>query len=185
MMGIGLCALIAAVTFAVTLNAGLQMSEVELKVGSEPEMGMHGSMDLKGEPAPDFSLDDIDGNTVTLADYQGQVVLLDFWATWCGPCLREMPVFVALDNQYADDELKLIGIAVNDTESKVRSYATREQINFSMAMANPKVKADYGGVNAIPQTFLIDKKGIVRYVEIGSPADMLVFQQRVEELLAE
>ena len=98
-----------------------------------------------------------------------------------------MPVFVALDNQYPDDELKLIGIAVNDTESKVRSYAIREEISFSMAMAmgNSQVKADYGGVNAIPQTFLIDKKGIVRYVEIGSPADMLMFQQRVEELLAE
>lgn len=132
-------------------------------------MGMHGGNELKGEPAPDFSLDDLDGNTITLSDYQGQVVLLDFWATWCGPCLREMPVFVALDNQYPDDELKLIGIGVNDTESKVRSYATREEISFSIAMGNSQVKADYGGVNAIPQTFLIDKKGIVRYVEHREP----------------
>jgi len=96
-----------------------------------------------------------------------------------------MPVFVALDNKYQDDELKLIGIAVSDTESEVRSYASREQINFPLVMGDEKVRHAYGDVSAIPQTFLIDKKGVIRYVEIGSPADPLVFQQRVEELLAE
>jgi thiol-disulfide isomerase/thioredoxin len=183
--GMALCAFVVVLIVALTLNAGSEVSQLELSFQSDSHMGGSQGTPLSGEPAPDFALEDLDGNTVQLSEHLGVVVLLDFWATWCGPCLREMPVLIALDNKYEDNQLKLIGIAVSDTEAKVRSYAAREGIEFSLVMADEKVRRAYGGVSAIPQTFLIDKKGVVRYSQMGSPADLLVFQQRVEELLAE
>ena len=181
--GLGLCILVAAVVVVVTVKVGYDLQSMDVTDGATA-FGDSGGPS-PGDPAPDFELRDLNGNPVRLTDYEGQVVLLDFWATWCGPCIREMPVFIALDEQYADDELKLIGIAVMDTEAKVRSYATEEEIGFALAMGGDEVRQAYGGVNAIPQTFLIDRKGTVRYVQRGSPADLLVFQQRIEELLAE
>jgi peroxiredoxin len=182
--GMALCAFVVVLIVALTLKAGSEVSQLQLSLPAASHMGGAQGL-LSGEPAPDFALEDLDGNTVQLSEHLGAVVLLDFWATWCGPCLREMPVFIALDNQYGDHQLKLIGIAISDTEAKVRSYAAREGIEFSLVMADENVRHAYGGISAIPQTFLIDKKGIVRYSQIGSPADLLVFQQRVEELLAE
>ena len=183
--GMALCALIVVLTVALTLKAGSEVSQLELSFQGDSPLGGPQGIPLSGAPAPDFALEDLDGNTVQLSEHLGVVVLLDFWATWCGPCLREMPVFISLDNQYSDDELKLIGIAISDTEAKVRSYAAKEGIEFSLVMGDEKVRHAYGDISAIPQTFLIDKKGIVRYAQIGSPADLLLFQQRVEELLAE
>ena len=184
--GMALCAFVIVLIVTLTLKAGSEVSQLQLSLPAASHMGgLPGGTQLSGEPAPDFALKDLDGSTVQLSAHLGKVVLLDFWATWCGPCLREMPVFIALDNQYEDNQLKLIGIAISDSEAKVRSYAAREGIKFSLVMGDEKVRHAYGDVSAIPQTFLIDKKGVVRYSQIGSPADLLVFQQRVEELLAE
>ena len=138
-----------------------------------------------GQPTPDFVLNDIDGKEVKLADFEGQVLILDFWATWCGPCREEMPTFFALQNQYEDDGFSVIGIAINDTAEKVRSYAEKEELNFPLLMGDDRVQKDYGNVTAIPTSFVIDKQEIVRYAYVGTPPEMLDFQRHVEELLAE
>ncbi len=138
-----------------------------------------------GQPTPDFVLKDIDGKEVKLADFEGHVLIVDFWATWCGPCREEMPTFFALQNQYEDDGFSVIGIAINDTAEKVRSYAEKEELNFPLLMGDDRVQKDYGNVTAIPTSFVIDKQGIVRYAYVGTPPDMLDFQKHVEELLAE
>ena len=138
-----------------------------------------------GQPTPDFVLNDIDGKEVKLADFEGQVLIVDFWATWCGPCRQEMPTFVALQGQYEGDGFSVIGIVINDTAEKVRSYSTEQELNFPLLMGDDEVREDYGNVTAIPTSFVIDKKGIVRYTYVGTPDDLLVFQQHVEELLVE
>ena len=185
-LGAGFCALIVVVTVVLTVNAASQLGELKLPMHGDHDFGgaMPGS-EMQGTEAPEFSLEDLDGNTLTLSDYRGKVVLLDFWATWCGPCLKETPTFIALDEQYGEDDLKLIGIAVRDTESEVSSYAAREGIEFSLAMVSDEVQHDYGGINALPTHFLIDRKGVIRYVWMGGPTDLETFQQRIDGLLAE
>ena len=138
-----------------------------------------------GKPAPEFALKDIDDNQVALTDFEGQVLILGFWATWAGSCHQEMPTFVLLQDQYEADGFSVIGIAVRDTAGKVREYASDEELNFPLLMADDKVGKDYGDIRAIPTTFVIDRQGTVRYTYVGSPPDLLVFQQHVEELLTE
>ena len=138
-----------------------------------------------GKPAPEFALKDIDNNQVAFTDFEGQVLILDFWATWGGPCREEMPTFVFLQDQYEADGFSVIGIAIRDTAEEVREYASDEELNFPLLMADDKVGEDYGHIWAIPTTFVIDRQGVVRYTYVGSPPDLLVFQQHVEELLTE
>ncbi|MFH2052620.1 MAG: redoxin domain-containing protein [bacterium] len=141
--------------------------------------------ELVGKPAPDFTLPGIGGGQVRLADFAGQVVIVDFWATWCGPCKAEMPTFVALHRQYQSQGFSVIGVVVDDTAAKVRTYATANGIDFPLATADAAVKAAYGNISAIPVTVIIDRKGVVRYAHMGVPEDQLVYQKLVEELLGE
>ena len=150
-----------------------------------PPSASRDKSEFVGKPAPEFALKDIDNNQVALTDFEGQVLILDFWATWGGPCRQEMPTFVVLQDQYEADGFSVIGIAIRDTAEEVREYASNEELNFPLLMADDKVGEDYGHIWAIPTTFVIDKQGMVRYTYVGSPPDLLVFQQHVEELLTE
>ena len=138
-----------------------------------------------GKPTPAFVLKGLEGQEVKLADFAGKVLIVDFWATWCGPCKAELPTFVALQSQYADQGFSLIGLSVDDSADQVRPFAQEHHLNFPLLMADAKVREAYGNISAIPTTFVIDKKGIVRYTHVGSPEDLLIFQRQVEELLAE
>ena len=141
--------------------------------------------ELIGEPAPDFILKDTDGNEVRLSDFEGRVLIVDFWATWCGPCREEIPTYVALQSQYASKGFTMIGISTDEDPKIVRSFAKEYKINYPSLMADRKVRQEYGGIPAIPTTFVIDKKGIIRYRYVGVPPDHLIFQKNVEELLGE
>jgi cytochrome c biogenesis protein CcmG/thiol:disulfide interchange protein DsbE len=150
-----------------------------------PGAGSSGKSDFVGKPAPEFTLKDLDNNEVSLGDFAGQVLIVDFWATWCGPCIEEMPTFAALHRQYKDKGFNIIAISTDDSADKVRRYADKEELNFPLLMADDKVKEDYGGISAIPTTFVVGRDGSVRYFYLGTPPDMLDFQKHVEELLAE
>jgi cytochrome c biogenesis protein CcmG/thiol:disulfide interchange protein DsbE len=138
-----------------------------------------------GQPAPDFVLKNLDGNEVKLADFEGKVVIVDFWATWCGPCGREMPTWVDLQSRYASRGFTMIGISVDKDRAAVRPFTEKNKLSFPVLLADAKVQRDYGGIRSIPTTFVLDKKKNIRYTFQGVPKDQAIFQQRVEELLAE
>ncbi len=140
---------------------------------------------FNGKPAPEFTLRSIDGAEVKLADYKGKVLIVDFWATWCGPCKVEIPTFIALQTQYASKGFSMIGISVDEQSETAKTFAADNKMNYPILMADTTVKSNYGNISVIPTTFIIDKKGIIRETHVGVPSDMMVFQRKVEELLKE
>ena len=116
----------------------------------------------KTSVAPDFSALDIYGKqTVTLSAYRGKVVLINFWATWCPPCRQEIPDLVALQKENAD-KLVIIGISLDQEGPQVvQDFAQKNGITYPMIMATEKVVGDYGGISAIPTSFVLDKSGNV------------------------
>ncbi len=116
--------------------------------------------------APMFSVRALDGKMLRLSDYRGRPVILDFWATWCGPCKASMPHLTTLQGRYRDRGLVVIGLSVDDGDpQKVRRFADRLGIGFRVAMADEKVLDLYGPIRAIPTTFFINRRGeVVRRV---------------------
>ncbi|NKB72720.1 MAG: redoxin domain-containing protein [Candidatus Latescibacteria bacterium] len=145
----------------------------------------HAYADIVGQPAPNFVLADPDSNLVRLADYAGQVVLIDFWGTWCPPCLVAMPYLIELQQQYAEHDVQIIAIAVRDTPNAVRHYAERNQLPFPVPLAAGNVQSQYQVAN-YPTSFFIDRQGTVRYAHKGFSSELLAtYTTHIEELLAE
>jgi len=137
----------------------------------------------KGGPAPDFSLQGIDGQPLTLASYRGKVVLLDFWATYCAPCKSEIPHFVDWQNKYGSQGFQVIGISMDDSPKAVREFYSELKMNYPVAVGTEQVAESYGGVLALPITFLIDRDGRVatKYTGAVEPATV---EQEIQSLLA-
>lgn len=115
---------------------------------------------VKGAPAPDFSLPTVDGKQVKLSDLRGKAVLLNFWATWCGPCRVEIPWFTELEKQYASQGLVVIGVSMDDDPKKdVPKFAQEMKIDYPILVGNEKVADQYGGVEGLPVTFYIGRDG--------------------------
>jgi thiol-disulfide isomerase/thioredoxin len=111
------------------------------------------------EAAPEFKLDGLDGKSLTLAASRGKVVLLNFWATWCGPCQAEIPDLIALQQKYKD-QLQIIGLVVDeDDASMVKNVVAETLINYPVAMASKEVRTQYGGIAALPTSFVLDPQG--------------------------
>ena len=118
--------------------------------------------------APDFVLKDVFGKDVKLSDFRGKIVILNFWATWCGPCRKEMPDFIELQKEYGKDGLQFIGIALDqEGAEKVKPFVEKNKIPYPILIGNNEISDKYGGMNAIPVTFLIDRKGMIRNHYIG------------------
>jgi peroxiredoxin len=112
--------------------------------------------------APDFSLQSLDGKTTRLSDFRGKAVLLNFWATWCGPCKIEMPWFVDLQNQYRSQGLQIVGVAMDDASKEdIGKFAKDMGVNYPILIGKESVGDQYGGVPALPESFLISRDGKV------------------------
>jgi len=139
-----------------------------------------GAMEI-GKKAIEFTLNDINGNRVNLADYSGKVVILDFFADWCPPCRQEIPDFIALEKEYGDKGFSMIGVALVD-KNAAQSFSDKMGINYPVLIDDGNVSTAYGPIRSIPTTFVIDKEGKVAKVYIGyRPKD--VFEKDIKELL--
>jgi thiol-disulfide isomerase/thioredoxin len=133
--------------------------------------------------APNFELEGSDGKIVRLSDFQGKVVILDFWATWCGPCKMEIPGYIDLYKKYNDRGLEIIGVSLDrDGWTPVKPFMDSYKINYPIVMGNMQVVQAYGGINSIPTTFIINRKGEVVERKIGArPVEY--FEQMLSDLL--
>lgn len=118
--------------------------------------------------APDFTLQDANGTPVKLTDYKGKVVLLNFWATWCGPCAMEIPWFMEFQQKYKSQGFEVLGVSMDDEGWKVvKPYVSEHRINYRVVLGNDSVSQLYGGVDSLPTSFLIDQQGRVAFVHVG------------------
>ena len=136
-----------------------------------------------GAPAAAFSLQDLSGKPLNIADYRGKVVLLDFWATWCTPCRAEIPEFVEYQNKYGGQGLQVIGISMDDDITPARQFYAQFKMNYPVAVGNANLAENYGGILGLPVTFLIDRQGRIAAKYVGA-ADMNDMRQKLESLLA-
>ena len=122
-----------------------------------------------GSLLPEFSLTDLRGRPVRSADLRGKVVLIDFWATWCGPCKKEMPGYQQLLDHYGPQGFAVIGFkfdTMKDTEDPVR-FAKRFGVRYPLVVASEDVKEKFGGIEGLPTTLLYDRQGVLRTKVIG------------------
>ena len=118
------------------------------------------SGEVKGKVAPEWELNTLDGKPVKLSDFRGKAVLLNFWATWCGPCKIEMPWFVELQKQYGSQGLEIVGIAMEDTKSEdIAKFAKEMGVNYTIVRGKEAVGEAYGGVLGLPTTFFVGRDG--------------------------
>ena len=133
--------------------------------------------------APDFTLKDADGKVVHLSDYRGKVVILDFWATWCGPCRIEIPWFMDLQRKNKDRGFEVLGVAMDDEGWEVvKPFLADLGVNYRVMVGDDLTAQMYGGVDALPTTFLIDKTGKVAAVHVGLTSRKDI-EDGVEQLL--
>ena len=114
------------------------------------------------KPAPlNYTLKDMNGKPVTLADYKGKVIMLNFWATWCGPCQAEIPMFVKLQDKYRDQGLIFLGVSIDDEPPQLQSYASRMKMNYPVLVGadHDDLQEAYGPMVGIPTTVLIGRDG--------------------------
>jgi thiol-disulfide isomerase/thioredoxin len=118
------------------------------------------------QPAPDFRLSDLQGRRVSLSELKGKIVLLDFWATWCGPCRMTMPLLEKLSEQRPND-FTLLAINVGDAKEEVSDYASERKIRSTILLDTAGSVGRVYGASSIPMQILIDREGVVRHVKVG------------------
>lgn len=113
-----------------------------------------------GTPAPDFTLESLDGKKFTLSEFKGKAVLVNFWATWCGPCKIETPWLVELQNEYGSQGLQVVGVAMDDSgKDEIARFAKDMGMNYPVLLGKEAVGEAYGGVPALPESFFVGRDG--------------------------
>jgi peroxiredoxin len=135
------------------------------------------------KPAPEFSLENMDGQRVRLSDFRGNVVIVTFWAAWSPDSKRQMRELKQLNNQYADQNVEIIGISVNEGGAeRIRPFVRENGLNYTILIADTGVKKDYGGVGSLPTIFVIDQEGNI-YKEYNKYQGKHILELDIEKLL--
>jgi thiol-disulfide isomerase/thioredoxin len=118
---------------------------------------------MRGKQAPAFALTSLDGKKVSLADYKGRPVLVNFWATWCGPCKVEMPWFEEFRKQYAAQGFEILGLAddVDAGKDMIAKVANKTGVSYPILLTDGKVQTAYGGLDVLPMSFYVDRNGVI------------------------
>jgi thiol-disulfide isomerase/thioredoxin len=150
----------------------------------DAEQAESGACMADAKPAKlDFTMKDLDGKDVSLTSYKGKVILLNFWATWCGPCKAEIPGFVELQAKYKND-LVVVGYSVDDEAPKARAFANEYKMNYPILLGEGRedVQDAYGPIWGIPASFIISRDGKVCKKHLGI-APKAVFEREIKALL--
>ena len=132
---------------------------------------------------PKFSLKNIQGKTVSSQNYKGKVLLINFWATWCGPCKKEIPDLIKLKENYSEKDFEIISIAVSSGSAKdIGKFAKSMKMNYSVLIGDAKVVRAFGEVSMLPTTFIVDKKGQIQHVMVGAEP-YIVFENKIKPFL--
>jgi peroxiredoxin len=145
------------------------------------------NVDLKPEvdrnQAPDFTLDDANGQPVTLSEFRGKVVLLNFWATWCTPCRIEIPWFVDMEREFKDEGFAVIGVSMDeDGWEVVKPFMDNLKVNYRMVLGTEELAQLYSGVQALPTSFIIDRDGRIATTHAGI-VSRKTFEEEIRALL--
>src|SRR5690242_9169003 len=147
-----LALVVVAVVAAAMLYAGFHMAR---RSGEEPPHVLG-----KSTQAPNFTLETLDGKSMSLSELRGKAVLLNFWATWCGPCKIETPWLVELQKEYGSQGLQVIGVAMDDSgKDDIAKFAQEMGVNYPVLLGKEAVGEEYGGVPALPESFFIGRDG--------------------------
>lgn len=161
-------------------------SKLELKLqgsASPAQVSAAANAQVSGRKAPGFVLTDLAGNAVDFGRFQGKVVLVDFWATWCPPCRRSIPDLSELHSKYSERGFEVVGISLDQTgPAKVASFAGQMQIPYTIVMGNPQVVNDWKAGTAIPVAFLVDRNGEIVDRFVGYH-DKSVLEEKIQKFL--
>jgi len=180
--------LITAVIIVTCFFAGIFLSEYirsNKQVESPPSALQANTEDLRGKPSPDFSLMDVSGQTRNVSEWQGKVLVINFWATWCPPCLEEIPHFINLQDKYGHQGLQFVGIALEGVD-EVLGFANEQGINYPLLVGEQeviKLGVKLGNrIGGLPYTVIIDRSGNINFVKKG-PLSALEAEQVITSLL--
>jgi len=120
------------------------------------------------KPAPEFHLKNMDGQIVSLSDFRGKPVLINFWASWCDPCRKEMPYLQQVYDEWTGKGLVLLAIDIGETPAAINKFFTENNLSLPVLLDSDKQVGQEYGITGVPETFLIDKNGIIRKKKIGA-----------------
>ncbi len=174
--------LIFLVIVGVGIIVLLQTKDSYLNISGKPRLG-------KGVPAPDFTLPDINGKMVSLTDYRGKVVLINIWATWCPPCVAEMPSMEKLNQELKDEDFEILAVSLDVSGAKaVIPFMKKHKLSFSVLTDTKGAIKSLYQTTGVPESFIIDQEGIIVEKVIGpkdwaSPGAILFFRNLIQKKL--
>lgn len=172
------------VSLAVAILAGLYLANHFWIVPVTSRNPTTTAADGKHPLAPDFSLKSINGQTIRMSDYRGKVLMVDFWATDCGPCRTEIPGFVELQDRYRDNGFVIVGISLDAGPEPVREFYKEFKMNYAVGLMEGDLDQRFGVSIGIPTTFLVGRDGRIYAKHVGA-TDASVFEKEIKKLLAE